>query len=246
MTVAVARTAAPGTSPVEASTPDGTSTATTGCPAALIELDHARGVLARRVVQADAEQRVDDHVRLAEVADALDDRHVAPAPRAARARRRGRRRRCCPCRRRPSTRPGKRLQHDLGDGAAGALHQLLHRAGLVRLLGRAGSRRRSGAAASLIRPGASRIHHDRHGGGQLARMRHRELDPAGADLLRPGGRAPAQVDARLRAAADLDLLPGEVDAASRAPSRPPPWPRSGRRSAEAGSASRRSRRARPA
>src|SRR5690349_15807928 len=43
-------------------------------------------------------------------------------------------------------------------------------------------------------------------------MRHRELDPAGADLLRPRRRATAQVDARLGPPAHLDLLPGEVDA----------------------------------
>ena len=56
----------PATSPVEASTPDGTSTATTGLPRALIRSISPRGVLARRLAEADAEQRVDDHVRLAE------------------------------------------------------------------------------------------------------------------------------------------------------------------------------------
>ena len=44
-----------------------------GLPARVDPLDHARGVLARRVREADAEQRVDDHVGLAEVADAVDD-----------------------------------------------------------------------------------------------------------------------------------------------------------------------------
>ena len=45
-------------------------------------------------------------------------------------------------------------------------------------------------------------------------MGHRELDVRGTDALRPRGRPAAEVDARLRPAADLDLLPGEVDAGS--------------------------------
>ena len=85
VTVEVARTAHPGTSPVEAFTPDGTSIATTGQPARVDQLDHPRGVLARRVLQPDAEQRVDDHVGLAEVADAVDERDLRPASRSTRA-----------------------------------------------------------------------------------------------------------------------------------------------------------------
>ena len=41
------------------------------------QLDHACRVLARRAREPDAEQRVDDHIGRAEVADALDDRHLA-------------------------------------------------------------------------------------------------------------------------------------------------------------------------
>src|SRR5579872_273174 len=43
-------------------------------------------------------------------------------------------------------------------------------------------------------------------------MRHRELDPSGADALRPARGAAAQVHAGLGPAADLDLLPGEMHA----------------------------------
>src|SRR5689334_15556290 len=43
-------------------------------------------------------------------------------------------------------------------------------------------------------------------------MRHRELDRACADPLRERGGAAAQMHARLRTPAYLDLLPGEVDA----------------------------------
>src|SRR6266540_4714931 len=43
-------------------------------------------------------------------------------------------------------------------------------------------------------------------------MCHRELDSTRADLLRPRGRPAGEMNAGLRAAADLDLLPGEVDA----------------------------------
>src|SRR5690349_19383669 len=51
-------------------------------------------------------------------------------------------------------------------------------------------------------------------------MRHRELDLPRADPLRPRGSAAAQVHARLRPSAHLDLLPREVDAgAERLPDR---------------------------
>jgi hypothetical protein len=45
-------------------------------------------------------------------------------------------------------------------------------------------------------------------------MGHRELDPSRSDALRPRRGSTAQVHARLRPAADLDLLPGEVDTRS--------------------------------
>src|SRR4051794_38971331 len=43
-------------------------------------------------------------------------------------------------------------------------------------------------------------------------MRHRQLDPARVDTLRPREGLSAQVHAGLRATANLDLLPGEVHA----------------------------------
>src|SRR5205814_3223436 len=50
--------------------------------------------------------------------------------------------------------------------------------------------------------------------GQLLRVRHRELDRTCVDLLRPRRRATGEMNAGLGAAADLDLLPREVDAAA--------------------------------
>ena len=198
VTVTVARTAAPGTSPVEASTPDGTSTATTGRPARVDPLDHARGVLARRLVQADAEQRVDDHVRRRRGRRRPRRRSRRGPPRAARARRPGRRRRCCRLPQTTVTRPGNWRSTTSRDRGAGALHQLLQRA-LVRLLGapRLVGGRASGS--SLI---ASASTHDRDRRGQLARVRHRELDRARRrPSPRSARRAAAEVHAGLRAAA---------------------------------------------
>src|SRR5581483_1136870 len=61
-------------------------------------------------------------------------------------------------------------------------------------------------------------HRDR--GRQLARVRHRELDPPGSEPLGDARRPPRQPHARLRTAHDLDLAPGEVDAdAERLPDR---------------------------
>ena len=97
-------------------------------------LDHARGILPRRLTQADAEQRVHDHIRIAEVTDALDEGHLPPglaqhagadlavAAVLALAADDGDATRELP-------------QHGLGDRGSSALHQLLQRA-LVRLLRR--------------------------------------------------------------------------------------------------------------
>ena len=64
MTVSVARTAAPPTSPVDASTPEGTSTETTGAPAALTRSIVAAASSTRLAVESRPEERVDDHVGL--------------------------------------------------------------------------------------------------------------------------------------------------------------------------------------
>ncbi len=98
-------------------------------------LDHPRHVLAGSLVEADPEQRVDDHVRVAEVAERLDENDLTSAfpenPRAdpavaavvtAAAQHRD---------------PARvALHHDVRDGHPGPLHQLFHRP-LVGLLGAA-------------------------------------------------------------------------------------------------------------
>src|SRR5581483_1346617 len=72
----------------------------------------------------------------------------------------------------------------------------------------------------LRRAYAAASYRERHGCGELPRVRHRELDLRHAETLRPRGRPAGQVHARLRAAADLDLLPREVHAgAERLPDR---------------------------
>ena len=62
VTVSDALTAAPTTSPVDASTPEGRSTETTGRPQALIRSIIAAASGARSTVEAGAEERVDHHV----------------------------------------------------------------------------------------------------------------------------------------------------------------------------------------
>ncbi len=105
-----------------------------GAAARIDELDHALGVLARGVAQADPEQRVHDHVRLAEVAEAVDDRDVATrlaqharahAPVAAVVA-------AAADDRHTAREPA---QHDVGDRRAGAFHQLVQRPLVRRLSG---------------------------------------------------------------------------------------------------------------
>ena len=69
VTVTVACTQAPAISPVEAFTPEGRSTATTGLPVALIASIVRAASSRGSPVEAGAEERVDDHV-------GLDDRRV--------------------------------------------------------------------------------------------------------------------------------------------------------------------------
>ena len=57
VTVNAALTATPATSPVDASTPDGRSTETTGIPAPVDPVDHGGRLRARRPVEAGAEER---------------------------------------------------------------------------------------------------------------------------------------------------------------------------------------------
>ena len=62
-TVKSARTAIAATTPVDASTPEGTSSATTGAAAALIASMRGARLAPGRAAEAGAEHRVDDHVR---------------------------------------------------------------------------------------------------------------------------------------------------------------------------------------
>ena len=66
MAVATARTASPSTSPVEASTPEGTSQATTGAVLGVDRRDRGGERLARRAAEAGSEQGVDDGARAGE------------------------------------------------------------------------------------------------------------------------------------------------------------------------------------
>ena len=105
-------------------------------PAARVDqLDHPRGVLSRRVVQADAEQRVDDDVRRAEIADAVDDRDLA-ARLAQHARADPAVAAVVPLPADDGHAAGELPQDEVGGGRARALHQLLEGA-LVRLFGAA-------------------------------------------------------------------------------------------------------------
>ena len=134
---ASARTAAPGTSPVDAFDARGHVDRDDRLARGVDPLDHPRDVLARRLREADPEQRVDDHVRLAELAE----RPRRPSPRGPRSRSTRAQTRPSPPLLPPpqttATRPGNRSSTTSATARAGALHQLLERA-LVRLLGAPG------------------------------------------------------------------------------------------------------------
>ena len=234
VTVTSASTAAPSTSPVEAFTPDGMSTASTGAPDALIRSIVARGVVARRAAQPGAEQRVDHEVRAvldllagrAPRQDARRDPAVAAVRAAAReaartAARRGKLRSASSA----TARPARSIS--VGDVVA-----LL---GGPHLVGR-----------------VERLEHQRVGDDgdrhrELAAVRHREVDRAGGDALRPRPRAAVQRHARLRPARRSRCRATRTPARrrGRAPCRRPPCRRSGRRTTARGSCASRSRRARP-
>jgi hypothetical protein len=97
------------------------------------QFDHPRCVLTRRVAQTDAQQRIDDHVRLAEIADTVDDANLAArllqdvrADLAIAA--------VVPLATDDGHAARELAQDDLRDRGPRALHQLFHRP-LVRLLG---------------------------------------------------------------------------------------------------------------
>ena len=159
MTVTSAWTAAPATSPVDALTPDGHVDRDDGLPRGVDPLDHASDVFARRILEADPEQRIDDHVRVAELAETVDLNDVAPAlaehPRAdaavaavvAAAADHG-------------DATLETLVDHVGDRRPRALHQLLHRAGVRRLglpdlVGRQEREQRGHAAVTTTTAAAS-------------------------------------------------------------------------------------------
>ena len=170
-----ARTPAPATSPVYASTPEGRSTETTGASAALICLDRARSVRPRLAVEAGAEERVDDDVRLLDGASSAV-RAALPArqhlERDPRRRRRSRRRRR---RRRTTARPGS--------GAAPPPRRRARPAPSAR------ARRAPPPPPSSPPPcraaRASGVGRRRRPPRPAPRVRHREIDLAGADPLGP-------------------------------------------------------------
>ena len=112
----------PAISPVEASTPEGMSTATTGRRCGVDPLDRRRRLLARRAVEAGPEERVDDHVRLLDrgrldrVAALLAEDPGGDPPVAAV--------RAAAADDGDPARVGKRCMHLARDRRAGALHQL--------------------------------------------------------------------------------------------------------------------------
>ena len=157
----------------------------------IIRAASSRGASAK----ADPEQRVDDHVRLARGRRRPRRRARRARARAAPARRPGRRRRSLPPPQTTVTRPGKLAQHDARRPRARRAPSAPPAAPGARLLGAP----RLLAVSSGSQPHA--VDHDRDRGRQLARVRHRELDPPGADLLGPRGGAAGEIHAGLRPAA---------------------------------------------
>ena len=251
----------PSTSPVDASTPDGTSAATTGALARVDRLDHRvrRDRAARRskpvpssasTITCALSSRAGVERRPAAAPGSRlscacasspsplgrpDGEHVdlAPGLRAAAARRRARRRRCCPCRRRSrSARRARAAATTRGEPLPRALHQLQRRDALRRRSPSGRSRASRSASSSgssqrgrLTRATAtapampSRV-------GQRDRDRRRRARGARAGARRvsrtDGGSSPPPTTST-----SCQLHVAQL----RAPSRPPPWRRSGPRGA---------------
>ena len=130
VTVTAARTAAVAISPVDASTPDGTSIGDDRSAGGVDPLDRGCRLLARLAVEAGPEQRVDDHVglldcrRLDGVAALLtQDPRRDPAVAAVRA---------AAADDGDPAGVGEALEHLARDGGAGALHQLRDVVALLR------------------------------------------------------------------------------------------------------------------
>ena len=202
-----------------------------GTPAALISSISARRVRPRLAVEAGAEERVDQHVAARPAV--LGGRRARPRASTSSAIRPS-----PPFAPPPQTAPNdarvrEAAQRLLGDRAAGALHQRRARRG------------RPPAALHLL-GGVERLEHQRTSDadrrGELARVRHREVDRPGADALGPRRRAgrTARTDGFGRPAISTSRQAKRARRRSRAPCRPPPCRRSARRSAAPGSAASRS------
>ena len=203
VTVRSASTTAPATSPVDASTPEGRSTDTTGAAAALIRSMSCCSVGARLALKSGPEERIDDHVRSFDLAGLVrrvpgvtqharrDTPVPSVRPTAADAREAARRR--------------KRQHRSARDRGTRTLHQLRNalRIPRVALLGGAHLRSRVQRLEHLL---TRKDDADRR--SELPRVRHGEIDRAGAHPLR-----------ERRSAAGQAALPASADRRSRRPSR---------------------------
>jgi hypothetical protein len=130
-------------------------------PGGVDPLDHARDVLARRVLEADPEQRVHDHVGLAEIPEPVDEHHVT-APLAQQARTDPSVAAVVPATADHRHPPREALGDELGDRRPGELHQLaeralvsgFRRAGLVR--GQQGQQQRHATTTTATAAASSR------------------------------------------------------------------------------------------
>ena len=189
VTVRSAWTAAPSTSPVEASTPEGRSTDRTGTPLASMRSISARGLGPGSPVEAGAEQRVDHDVRAREIVGldrvascvAQESRGDAPVPAV----------RVLAADDREAAGARERAERLTGDRRRRALHQLVRRVrvagvprlgrahlvgGVERLVHPAATRRR--AAAGAVRPGRRRTSRRPSCASGSARRRCRASRPA--------------------------------------------------------------------
>ena len=226
-TVTSAATAAPATAPVEASTPDGTSSATTVPIGGRIASIAWRDGPPRRAAEAGPEERVDDDVGAREprAAHAV---HDLDAERAARCRGSGGRRAgACgrrppagtrppsrrPCRWRATTNPSPPLlpapqttaarppppSRMISSAAARPARSISTAPGMPTPSIAAGVDRAHLVGRVERRAGRSCVVHDGDGRRHPLRVRHREIDASGAHALGPGRRAAGEAHARASA-----------------------------------------------
>src|SRR5262249_3550647 len=208
VTVAAARTAAPGVSPVEATTPDGTSTATTGFPEPLI----------RSIIRATSSRGASRRPMPSRASTITSGSPSSPNPSTtATSRPRSRSTRAhtrpspplFPPPQTTATRPGKRSATRSATAVPARSISSSSGPSCASSARRVSSAVRSGRSPFTT---VSLRHHHRNCRRQVAGVRHGELDPPRADPLGHLRRPAAQLHPRLGPADHLDLLPGEVDA----------------------------------